>query len=122
SDMDISLDEPAPERAAMDAPPETQHIEPNPVEASNSYSGDYPASRNTDHPDTDVGQWARSETTLQQALRTDLCSYQLNERDQYMVEFVIEAIDEDGYLRVPFSELADPSQFTPPASEAEWEV
>lgn len=102
--------------------PETQHLEPSADDTPSAYSGDYPAGRNADHPDTDVGQWARSDTNLQDALRADVCSYQLSERDRYLVEYIIEAIDEDGYLRVPFSELASTTQFSPPASACEWET
>jgi RNA polymerase sigma-54 factor len=105
-----------------DAVPETQHLEPSPDDGQSSYSGDYPSSRSTDQPDTDVGQWARSETNLHDTLRSDLCGYQLNERDRTFVEYIIEALDEDGYLRVPFAELADPNEFSPPATQQEWEV
>lgn len=105
-----------------DTVPETQHLEPSPDDGQASYSGDYPSSRNIDQPDTDVGQWARSETSLHDALRTDLCGYQLNERDRTLVEYIIEALDEDGYLRVAFTELADPNEFSPPVNAQEWEV
>jgi RNA polymerase sigma-54 factor len=104
------------------AVPETQHLAPSPEEFQTSYSGDYPSSRGTDQPDTDVGQWARSETSLQDALRSDLCGYQLNERDRTLVEYIIEALDDDGYLRAPFTELASPNEFSPPASPQDWEV
>src|SRR5690606_26054310 len=43
------------------------------MEVAGSYSGDYPTSRNNDQPETDIGQWARCETSLQDALRSDLC-------------------------------------------------
>ncbi len=122
SHEDIIMGDAASDDSPGDDMPETQHIAPDTSESAASYSGDYPASRNNDHPDTDVGQWARSETSLHESLRADLCGYQLSERDRYMVEFIIEAIDEDGYLRVPFAELAEPSQFSPPASNEEWEV
>lgn len=92
------------------------------LESSSSYSGDYPTSRNNDQPETDIGQWARSDTTLQEALRSDLCSYQLNERDQCLVELIIEAIDEDGYLRIALDELVQPGQIEPLPSDGEWEM
>lgn len=92
------------------------------AEASTAYSGDYPTSRNNDQPDTDVGQWARSETTLQESLRRDLCSYQLSTRDLCLVELIIEALDKDGYLRIPLDELVQPGQMDPAPSEGEWEM
>lgn len=101
--------------------PETEYIATSLNEAP-SYSGDYPTQRNSDQPDSDVGQWARSTGSLQDALRADLCSYQLCERERYLTEYIIEALDDDGYLRVPFSELAAAQEFTPPASDEEWEI
>lgn len=91
-------------------------------ENSSSYSGDYPTSRNNDQPETDIGQWARSGTTLQESLRSDLCSYQLNPRDLLLVELIIEAIDEDGYLRIPLQELVERGQIEPVPSDGEWEM
>ena len=87
-----------------------------------AYSGDYPTSRNNDQPTTDIGQWARSETTLQDALRRDLCGYQLNPRERCLVELVIEALDENGYLRISNEELLAPGQLEPEPLEEEWEM
>lgn len=101
--------------------PETEYIESSLADAP-AYSGDYPTQRNSDQPDSDVGQWARSTGSLQDSLRADLCSYQLSERERYLTEYIIEALDDDGYLRVPFHELASDQQFSPPASEEEWEI
>lgn len=94
------------------------------TETSGEYSGDYPTSRNNnyDQPDTDIGQWARSETSLQDTLRRDLCSYQLSERDQCLVELIIEALDDDGYLRIPMDELLKYGQMDPMPSDGEWEM
>lgn len=91
-------------------------------ESNSSYSGDYPTSRNNDQPETDIGQWARSGTTLQESLRSDLCSYQLSPRDLLLVELIIEAIDEDGYLRIPVQELVERGQIEPVPSDGEWEM
>lgn len=90
------------------------------AESSKGYSGDYPTSRNNDQPETDIGQWARSETTLQESLRKDLCSYQLNARDRCLVELIIEALDDNGYLRIPVEELMEDGQLDPAPSECEW--
>ena len=87
-----------------------------------SYSGDYPTQQQYDNPDADVGQWARSSDNLQQALRADLSSCPLSERDRYLTEYIIEALDDDGYLRASFSELANPHTFSPPVNSHEWEA
>lgn len=93
------------------------------ADSMSSYSGDYPTSnRNGEAVDTDVGQWARSHAGLHDALLEDLCAYPLTERDRMLVTFVIEALDEDGYLRVPFSELASDDQLDPAPTDDEWEV
>src|SRR5690606_18868640 len=102
-------------------PPETEYLASSLADAP-AYSGDYPTQRNSDQPDSDVGQWARSTGSLQESLRADLCSYQLNERERYLTEYIIEALDDDGYLRVPFSELASAQEFSHPASDEEWEI
>src|SRR3546814_6710756 len=62
--------------------PPTQHIE---AETPPAYSGDYPASRSADHSDSDVGQWARSETSLKDMLLTDASASQLGARDGKLV-------------------------------------
>src|SRR5690606_33164298 len=90
--------------------------------ASSSYSGDYPTWNHAGSGDSDVGQWAHRHTSMQEVLRSDLCSCELSDRDRCLVEFIIEAIDEDGYLRAPFSELAPPGQISPPPGEDEWEI
>lgn len=92
------------------------------VENSTTYSGDYPTSRNNDQPETDIGQWARSDTSLQDALRSDLCSYQLSDRDRCLIELIIEALDTDGYLRIPMEELLQPGQMEPMPLDGEWEM
>lgn len=90
------------------------------TELSSTYSGDYPTSRHGDGNDTDVGQWARASVGLHDALRENLRGQPLSERDRLLCEFIIESLDEDGYLRVPFSELASNDLIAPPASDCEW--
>ncbi len=92
------------------------------LESNPSYSGDYPTSRNNDQPETDIGQWAHSDTTLHETLRSDLCSYHLSARDQLLVELIIEAIDEDGYLRTPLQDLVQRGQIEPQPTDGEWEM
>lgn len=99
-----------------------QYCESDQRSEDSSYSGDYPRGRDPDRPDADAGQWARSEIGLREALYNNLCGYQLNERDRILVEFIIDALDEDGYVRVPLTELASANSFSPPITEAEWET
>ncbi len=86
-----------------------------------TYSGDYPTARsNNADSDTDIGQWARSATSLRERLLRDLGSYRLEARDIALVIYVIEALEEDGYLRTPLDELGDDGDFHPPVEICEW--
>lgn len=98
-----------------------EHLDAAPDEPT-SYPGDYPTQRNHDQPNTDVGQWASSSTSMHDTLRQNICGYQIAERDSLLIEYIIDALDDDGYLRTPFSELADPDAFSPKVSVQEWEV
>lgn len=100
---------------------QVEYVDPAP-DGPASYSGDYPTIHNHDQPNSDVGQWASSATTMNDALQRNLCGYQLNERDALLIEYIIESLDEDGYLRTPLTELAPKSAFSPPAADKEWEV
>lgn len=67
------------------------------------------SSRATRTEDTDDGDWTgRSEApvTLHDHLRGQLLLSQMDERDRALCQFMIEALDEDGYLRVDLEELA----------------
>jgi len=95
------------------APPEPPRAE---------YSGDYPASRNNEPRDTDVGLWARSTVGMRERLRRSLAGYRLGPRDRALAEYVIDALDDDGYLRLPLEELANRAEFDPPIEAAEWDI
>jgi RNA polymerase sigma-54 factor len=92
------------------------------ADTATSYAGDYPNARSHDHADDDVGSWAQSHVGLQDTLRAELCGYELNVQERCMAEFIIDALDSDGYLRTPFSELADPKQFSASVSDSEWTI
>jgi len=90
------------------------------------YAGDYPAAgrRRADPyaPASDVIDWAEQPLTLADRLRQDLCGYRLGPRDRMLAEFVIDALDDDGYLRQDPSGLAGETALRPPPGEAEWNV
>lgn len=65
------------------------------------------ASRNNhDSEDSDVGEWMHSMPTLHEHLHLELRNYRLNERDKALARIVIDALDDDGYLRQDLAELA----------------
>ncbi len=99
-----------------------ERLEDNLSDTPAAYSGDYPRAYDHDHDraGNDVGMWAQSQINLQDILRANLCGYELNARERCLTEFIIEALDPDGYLRTSFSDLADAKQFRPAVSDSEW--
>lgn len=85
------------------------------------YSGDYPSSRGThDGAPMDMGQWVGAAVSLQERLDQELRTYRLSPRDRLLAQYILQALDEDGYLRLPLEELADASVFGTPPDESEW--
>jgi RNA polymerase sigma-54 factor len=108
--------------AITEAPPEVVTELPELPDGQSEYSGDYPAARATGDSDSDVGQWARSTEDLRDRLCSELSSYRLAPRDRLMAEYIIEGLDEEGYLRTELTELAGDGVFDPLPEREEWEV
>ncbi|HVW53004.1 MAG TPA: RNA polymerase factor sigma-54 [Trinickia sp.] len=82
-----------------------------------------PASRNnSDSDDVDPGAWAHAQPTMHEHLHSLLHLYPLSERDRAAAQIVIEALDDDGYLRESLDELASAFEADPPLSEEELRV
>ncbi|GAB2179996.1 RNA polymerase factor sigma-54 [Denitratisoma sp. agr-D3] len=60
-----------------------------------------------DDNDTDAGEIQAAATSLGDHLLTQLAMTQLPPRDRALVAFLIEALDDDGYLAQPLEELVD---------------
>lgn len=85
------------------------------------YSGDFPSSRGSgDDERTDLGEWMRCTPDLREHLHRELSGYRLSERDQALAHVLIEALDDDGYLRQEFEELAAVLGAEPLPSDSEW--
>lgn len=97
--------------AAEDAPPATPE-----------YAGDYPAPARHDGDDRDLSQWVSAPVSMREKLSLDLGNYRLGPRDRLLAEFIIDALDEDGYLRTPLASLCDTlsPDFAPPPADSEW--
>ena len=119
SEAEVAAPVEAVEASSADAA-EAVEVLPEQTESAPTYSGDYPTTRHTDGADTDVGQWARASVGLHDALRENLRGQPMSDRDRLLTEFIIEALDDDGYLRTPFSELASDDFLSPPPSDCEW--
>ncbi|WP_175717781.1 RNA polymerase factor sigma-54 [Burkholderia anthina] len=106
--------EPAAEAAAPEAPPERDDVRPPDGEVSYTAA---PASRGAgrqgdDGGELSPGEWMAAEPSLNQQLRDALRLYPLNRRDREAARLVIDALDDDGYLRQELAELlvaADPA-------------
>jgi len=89
------------------------------------YSAPYPSDRSRDDDGDerpDVGQWTHSCVGLHDHLHQQLCGYRLGARDRLLAEVIIEALDEDGYLRQDLDELAVSLAISPPPHPDEWMV
>ncbi|MFN7834670.1 MAG: RNA polymerase factor sigma-54 [Burkholderiaceae bacterium] len=101
--------------AATQADYETTHDE-------SAFNGDYGQS-GTGHgkgdSDGDISDWTPIQPSLHEHLRAQLGTYRLGDRDHTLASMVIEALDDDGYLRQDLAELASQFAFDPPAEDAE---
>lgn len=87
------------------------------------FSGDYSSRgsmrQNGDSDSSDPAEWARSQPTLREQLHDSLRLYRLDDRDRAVARFIIEALDDDGYLRQELRDLADSVELTPELTEEE---
>ncbi len=92
------------------------------VPAAPEYSGDYPTPSRADGEDHDLGQWASAPVSMREKLSLDLGNYRLEPRGRLLAEFIIDSLDEDGYLRTPLANLCNAlsPDFAPPPDESEW--
>ena len=65
------------------------------------------------------GGWSEPVETLRMHLHDALVGHRLSRRDQALTELVIEALDDDGYLRQELDDAARCFDFDPPAEPAE---
>ncbi|WP_233854388.1 RNA polymerase factor sigma-54 [Paraburkholderia sp. HD33-4] len=87
------------------------------------FSGDYGSRSSTrqngDADGSDPADWARSQPTLREQLHDALRLYRLDDRDRAVARFIIEALDDDGYLRQSLADLADSVDLEPELTEEE---
>ncbi|WP_333903810.1 RNA polymerase factor sigma-54 [Achromobacter insolitus] len=107
---------------AVPAPAEPAAQTEPPMPDAPGYSGDYPTRAHGDGPDRDQGLWVTSTLSMSQHLSQELGNYQLQARDRLLAEYIIDALDEDGYLRVPLASLwgDNPRGADPVPDEGEW--
>jgi RNA polymerase sigma-54 factor len=101
----------AAEPAAQEAPPPEPEVSPAPDhdEPPEERSGmdELPrGASNHDHDDTDWTEWSEAQLTLRDHLRRQLLISQMGARDRALAHLVIDALDDDGYLKLGLDELA----------------
>ncbi|MDR6206450.1 RNA polymerase factor sigma-54 [Paraburkholderia graminis] len=137
---DVALATPTPDEAgALPATDAVAAAEPDPLPAEavtsetldsggpddmpGDFSGDYSsrssARQNGDSDGSDPAEWARSQPTLREQLHDALRLYRLDDRDRAVARFIIEALDDDGYLRQDLADLADSVDLEPELTEEE---
>lgn len=113
----------------IDADTRTIELEPEPPrnEAADAYEApmDHPAEfsaprSSSDDERSDLGEWIRSTPDLREHLHRELGGYRLSERDLSLAQVLVEALDDDGYLRQDFADLARLLDFPTAPSRAEW--
>jgi RNA polymerase sigma-54 factor len=70
------------------------------------FAGERSASRSHDDSETDWTEWIEATASLRDHLRNQLMMSQINARDRALAHIIIEAIDDDGYLRQSLDDLA----------------
>lgn len=112
--------EPAPPPEERHAPAEAAPLPEMPEPSLREYSGDYPVRTHSTEP-LDLAQWTAAVPSMRERLSRELAGYRLSLRDRALAEFIIDSLDEDGYLHVPLAELCrDGDAFDPPPEEEEW--
>jgi RNA polymerase sigma-54 factor len=81
---------------------------------------DASTSKATDDGEGDWTEWTESTPSLTDHLHDQLRLCTLSERDLALCHLLIEALDDDGYLRQSFAELAPLLDSEPAPDEAEW--
>ena len=95
--------------AATPEVPEMSSSAPDDPETPDERSGMEELPRNAsnhEHDDTDWTEWSEAQLTLRDHLRRQLLLSQMGERDRALAHLVIDALDDDGYLKLGFDELA----------------
>ncbi|WP_223879035.1 RNA polymerase factor sigma-54 [Chitinimonas arctica] len=67
----------------------------------------------------DLLDLAEADVRLHEYLHRQLNTRQLSERDHLLASLVVEALDDDGYLRMAMDEIGEMAELTPPPDECE---
>lgn len=114
---------PAPAEVAEVAVPLEEPVDDSEPASSDTY-GEGPSEATTarthDEGEADWTEWTEATQSLRDHLQGQLQLCSLSERDRGLCQLLIEALDDDGYLRQSFAELAPLVHAEPPFDETEW--
>ncbi|CAM2142213.1 RNA polymerase sigma-54 factor [Pararobbsia alpina] len=79
-------------------------------------------SNRNDGDDNDPTEWIHAKATLREHLHESLRMCAIGDRDRIAAQLIIEALDDDGYLRQSLDELTELVTLDPPMSEEELHV
>jgi RNA polymerase sigma-54 factor len=105
ADADYAADTGHDEPAAREADIERDFADA--AEWNDDASGNYPSAASGEDEDYDPQEHQTSGASLREHLLWQVALMQLSERDAILVRFLVEALDEDGYLTQPIEELAE---------------
>jgi RNA polymerase sigma-54 factor len=75
-----------------------------------------------DDSDVDATDLAAASVSLREQLQNQLNMLSLSDRDRLLAGTVIEALDDDGYMRLSFEELNPLLELDPEADDTEWQI
>lgn len=115
--------EPAPAATDESTPPREDLLDETAATSSELFGeghSEATGSRAREDSDTDWTEWTQATPSLHDHLQGQLQLCNLSERDRGLCQLLIEALDDDGYLRQSFVELAELVHADPPVDEMEW--
>jgi RNA polymerase sigma-54 factor len=90
---------------AIEAPPDNSSHEAGSQDEAQDWSGSGSSSGNRDDDDTDFQDFQAAVVSLRDHLDLQVSLSPLSDRDRALVRFIIEALDDDGYLNQSLEDL-----------------
>jgi RNA polymerase sigma-54 factor len=109
--------------ASEESFPREEPVDDSIAASSDPYGDNYPeatAARTRDDGEADWTEWTEATPSLRDHLQGQLQLCNLSSRDRGLCQLLIEALDDDGYLRQSFAELAPLVHAQPPVEDVEW--
>jgi RNA polymerase sigma-54 factor len=111
----VPATEPPPDEHAHDAQP----LDGQAWDSSNWLTG---SRRNSGEHDFELSDITAAVETLREHLRGQIQLLKVSQRDQKLMNTIVEAIDDDGYLRIGFDDLRAATEFDPAPDDDELQV